>query len=552
MQFTKGMCRSLIVALLAFAPLTGCTDSTPESCEGAKCDDNGSETPKLCVGMRGNGTYITSHFGAMTRIIEEFGMVDAVAGGSSGSIMSFFMESLYDNTAVLDCGGHQCNERERAERTALMLKSLQGYIEVLGMLDLSRDIEHIKVFAGRIKDHGWLVGLLSGLHDAVQALKAIVEILWSPAVRESINHELIHLVKHSPRPLFHARSVWDMFQGFGSFTADDPVILVRPGLVNFTGFANRLNIVAGFLAADIPVDRVKLTHYLDDCASAAKGKRWLEAKELPARSGTCGEALKEILVDYRENVETGEFRLKRVDGKVGGNVIAPPIKTILATAVLTGDAVGEFKQGHDTYLGGADPKMNFDFNDVQYGYWGHPQDLSTIAKNLDEHHTDNARAERFYPLEGTWRDVLSRSPAEPGLARLMEMDDIVTAGGWGDFEPTLVLQGLGCEKIIYITRNGAESLFSVDVARLLGMTDEQFDALYNVDNPQSGLSQAITEADGVMCTNWHEFPLKAFDDIITDGYNAPLMTQDPDLLKYKFANDRRRVRGCTDMPPPQQ
>jgi len=91
---------------------------------GGKCDSpTEADALELCVGVRGNGPRITSHFAAMARIIEHYGLVDAVAGGSSGSITSFLLESVQANPAIYDCDGTRCDEHETVARAALLCKT---------------------------------------------------------------------------------------------------------------------------------------------------------------------------------------------------------------------------------------------------------------------------------------------------------------------------------------------------------------------------------------------------------------------------------------------
>ncbi len=75
----------------------------------------------------------------------------------------------------------------------------------------------------------------------------------------------------------------------------------------------------------------------------------------------------------------------------------------------------------------------------------------------------------------------------------------VSAGGWSDLHPTLVLANLGCEKIVYVTRTGDESGFAIGVAKLLGMNAADQDALYNLDE-DSAYSLSLAESSAT----WHQ------------------------------------------------
>ena len=80
-----------------------------------------NESPKFCAAMRGNGTHVISHFGSLARIVEDYGVIDGMAGGSSGSISSFFYESILLNPTVESLTGES---KQAAIR--LMLKSMVG------------------------------------------------------------------------------------------------------------------------------------------------------------------------------------------------------------------------------------------------------------------------------------------------------------------------------------------------------------------------------------------------------------------------------------------
>src|SRR5512141_842017 len=81
--------------------------SSPKEEDGAA--DEGaviqqSDAPKLCAAVRGNGESILTHFASLSRIVEHYGVVDGMAGGSSGSITTFTYESILKNPAMQRCG----------------------------------------------------------------------------------------------------------------------------------------------------------------------------------------------------------------------------------------------------------------------------------------------------------------------------------------------------------------------------------------------------------------------------------------------------------------
>ena len=75
----------LLAASLCATAFLGCNPGSQSSddCDDGLCDDKVSLD--LCVGIRGNGEKITAHFGALARIVENYGKIDGSAGGAGGT-----------------------------------------------------------------------------------------------------------------------------------------------------------------------------------------------------------------------------------------------------------------------------------------------------------------------------------------------------------------------------------------------------------------------------------------------------------------------------------
>src|SRR5690606_16621521 len=121
--------------LLGAFMLAGAVSSIA-ACSAAPADEGADESeaevsrarpPKLCAAVRGNGPYILVHFAGLARVVEHYGVVDGIAGGSSGSLSTFLYDSILENPAVSRCGSRRCSESERAARVSLALKSIEGY-----------------------------------------------------------------------------------------------------------------------------------------------------------------------------------------------------------------------------------------------------------------------------------------------------------------------------------------------------------------------------------------------------------------------------------------
>ena len=117
---TSSVAASLLLAFSLVA--TSCQPRYADlDCQGGRCDTG---EYNLCVALRGNGGLISAHFAALARITEHYGMIDAVSGGSSGSVSIFILESIYSNPLVDEAD-------DRVARAALLLKSFPGYLQVL-------------------------------------------------------------------------------------------------------------------------------------------------------------------------------------------------------------------------------------------------------------------------------------------------------------------------------------------------------------------------------------------------------------------------------------
>ncbi len=107
----------LLVAI-ASATLAACSNA-PED-DGAANAGAASQAgaPRLCAAVRGNGQSILTHFASLSQIVGHYGVVDGMAGGSSGSITTFVYESMLKNPVM---------KRDPA-RLALALKSTEGAV----------------------------------------------------------------------------------------------------------------------------------------------------------------------------------------------------------------------------------------------------------------------------------------------------------------------------------------------------------------------------------------------------------------------------------------
>ena len=511
---------------------TFCPRPDPD-CSGVRNVDGAG--PTLCVGVRGNGPRMTAHWSSLARIVEHHGLIDATAGGSSGSITSFLLDSIETNPHVV-CEG--CSPAEQAARAALLLKSLQGYVGQLAVSDEVLAIRALIELQGRVAEGG--VGELLE-DDPTAGVEALQDILQSEDLRALINPEVLELLSTSPDPAHHARDIVGAVSAAASFSADDPTIFVRPGVLSFDGLSLQIGRIASFYAGYAPVDGAAMEAFLADCGEASRGLPWQETTALPAGDASCGERFDALVADYRVQADGGTFP-SRLDDSVGGGIHA-----LISTSVLEGDAIAEFERARAQYLAGEAVTWDTDFDDVTFGYWGATEDLDAVLSNPFEFR-DGKTAKATSLGAATWREVLAYSPAEPGLARALELPDgRVSAGGWSDLHPTLVLRNLGCEQVIYVTRRGADSTFATGVANLLGAEADDHEDIFDLGAPGSGFSVSVAEADGVWCTDWDTPPQTDLRAMELVGYDAPFEIRDPRLRDGGYENASTNVgfAGCT-------
>lgn len=478
-------------------------------------------TSSTCAGVRGNGQNLFAHYGALARHVEEYGAITCVAGGSSGSITAFLVESMWAHPDLHSCDGAPCTPLERDLRQALMIKSVVGLVDV----GLFADVATVSQLVGDIAAAD-IESLLDG-PDPQEGVDALVRVLRD--LGPLINTELIELLLTSPDPVFHATDIVDGLQKGLQFVVDDPRVFLRTSVIDFDAFASLLGSYGSFYAGYGPADRAGMAAWLDACAAAARGLTWQEVAALPGPDGaTCGDAFGELFDSYRERFATAG----------GPNRADDPVGTYLpafgVTGVLTGDAIGLWHEARDAWLAAEPIPFEPDFADVGVGYWGRQSELDRIGRVLDRDF-DDLIAEQFEPLgPATWREVLGSSPAEPGFSPAQPLGNgLLSVGGWADPLRVIPLEALGARRSITINRLGGVGGFTADVTRLLNATDDELAALYSTTDPASSFHISLDIATGVWCTDWDGQggdPNRLFDD----AYTSPLITSDRQLLRPRF------------------
>ena len=487
--------------------------------------------------------------------MEQYGAITCAAGGSSGSITTFILESIWANPDLHSCSNvprprgpwwlRRWLQRlgcvlERDARMSLMLKSVVGLVDT-----------------GLFED----VSTVGELVDGVTAGN-LVELLQSPQPQEGIdaltrllrdlgpliNTEVFTLLANSPDPVFHATDIIDGLQKGLSFQVDDPKVFLRTSVIDFDAVATLFGVYGSFYAGYGPSDRAGVQAWLEACASEGVGKTWQETAELPGTEGrTCGETFGDLFNTYREDVAT-QGGPNRADDPVGRY-----LPTFGVTGVLTGDAIALWEEARAAWIAAEPIPFEPDFDDIGVGYWGQTRELNRMDRRLNWRF-DDLVSEQFVPLgPATWREVLSSSPAEPGFSPGVPLSSgYVSVGGWADPLRVTALEALGARTTITINRLGGVAGFTEAVTRLLNATDDDVDALYSTTDPTSSFYVGLSEATGVWCTDWDG---QGGDPnaLFNDAYNSPLITSNWRLLRprwgYPNVGSHFRIGGCAPGVP---
>ncbi len=508
-------------------------------CEAPVLVSQDGEGPSLCVGVRGNGERITSHFASLARIAEHYGLFDGIAGGSSASITSFLVESVQMNPFVR-CEG--CTPYEQGRRAAVLFKSLHGYFGILAESGEGQAIQTLIALAGQIQEEDIATLLTDQPSEGVTALRTLLE---SDEVAPLINPEVIGLLRDSPDPVYHARDIVGALQNAANFNAADPTIFVRPGVISFETFARRIGRIGSFFAAYEPVDRAAMEHFLNECGDT-RGMLWREIAVMPTSGdATCGQLFASLVSDYRAALLADEGAYaSRIDERVGEHLPA-----LITTGVLQGDAADQWRAARASYLGAEENiDWSIDFADVRFGYFGQADDLARVEENV--HGYDDLRTQQRISLGAlTWAQILAMSPAEPGLSRGIALPDgeMISVGGWSDLQPVQALRNLGCDKVIYVTRRGGPSGFFMGITQLLGGSDADRAALVDLAS-DSAFTTALRDASGVWCTDWDTPPATDLEAMYSDGYNAPFQSSAVwfgAVDGYQTIDSDLGIMGCT-------
>lgn len=380
-------------------------------------------------------------------------------------------------------------------------------------------------------------------------------------------------------------------KAFGNYNvSQNPNIFLRPGPIDFAGLLTIFNRMANFYAlyGYEKEHKRKFTKWINDCAFSTINMDW---NEIIGRKA-CERQFNSLVRSHLERQEWAEqgFRYERNQNNTRTKIpfgfrqrkddlIGLQIPTIAITGVIKGDAVKRYLENKKNYLNSTHPSIGDDFKitleELGVGYWGTHDQLTEIQRNLGrpfiDHHgrefdfREDLKSQLFTPLpQARWSQVLTTSPAEPGLANLQPIvgTDYLSIGGWMDHYSAPVLKALGCKNVVTITKGDSGGIFSSALLkRLLNIDSITYDELpeltkngsedfdsywgqyYNSTNPMSSANTGLRSADAIICANYDlvdmSNPLKSIGPLFEDGYKAPLLIQGGgDFLKeHHFQNN---------------
>jgi len=502
----------------------------------------------MCLAFKGNGPRIPAHFGAVARLVEHYGMVGATAGGSSGAITGFVIESVSANPRVRDCDGLPCSEGEAAARAALLFKTVPEYISGMGQAREGLAFATVAKIVARGQDRG-IPGLLTS--NPFEAASALHTILSSNDVRDLVNEEALQLLLHSPDRIRHARDIWETASSGLSFSAPDPRIFLVPGLLDFEELAWRIGRIGSFYAGWAPTDGAAMGEFLDACAEAGRGQTWADLRDQSIDGATCGDRFDALLTGYLDDLDAAPDR--HIYPNFAEQPVGSVLPSLVTTATLNAGAADTWRAARENWIDGHAWSLDVDYDEVLAGWWGYPGDTELVARNVEGF--EDAKSRKVADLGATdWLTALTMSPAEPGLARGFELPDgSISVGGWADPAPVQALRHLGCEEVVLVNRRGDTGWFIRAVSEHLGMTETDEAALWDLDT-ESGMVAALKEADGVWCADWDQPPVTDVEALFRDGWSAPFQTTFEDFVmsenRYPNIVADTELEGCSVGNPP--
>ena len=528
-------------------------------------------------------------YDALARLLENYGPIDGIAGGSSASATSFLYESVYMNPAVWACGepAIHCTERETANRMAFLMKSMREFVQVLGdRADFALAATAIPKLVKEFQDKEYLTAMAA--QDFFTAAKAVIRILSGPEFKGIVDFRTVSRLQSALyKPDVLKRELAEINGSIKvlDWSIDGPGIFLRRGFLNIEELAKRVGWAGDFYAGLDPAVLDDLKRLLDSCAEDGVGATWREtfSHSLSDRYGrrspsiaktyqTCGDFYRGILNGYLARTTNNKQTPKRMTQLVGRTV-----PTLVSTSIYDSVPADNYMRSeYLVYSNTGNFSAQFEASWLRFGYWGTAGDLARVEANHQGY--KDIKTVRFKNLgEAQWGEALRVSPQEPGLGSVLcnyqqgtptqqgkwESYSYLpegtkclkwSLGGWADLAPVQVLKNMGCEKVVYVTRQDDESLLIRKVSEMLdavpGKGSSIQEQLLNLDgmvtsadNQQvmSSAMQAITAQSAALCTDWDSIEAPQLDCLGDNAYTSPLLTSD-EFFKSLGDNSPRAIR----------
>ena len=123
---------------------------------------------------------------------------------------------------------------------------------------------------------------------------------------------------------------------------------------------------------------------------------------------------------------------------------------------------------------------------------------------------------------------------------------MLSLGGWSDPVPAQVLKGL---RVVLINRPGGIGQFTIDIAALLGASDEQIDALFDLESETSSFDVGLQSVNATFCSDWDSPPIN-LPLLAQAGYDAALLSDDDCILSLGVNASTDEIMGCTPIAQP--
>lgn len=510
-------------------------------CGGGSEDSASAQERELCAAVRGNGVRMFAHFTALARSHEVFGTVDAMSGGSSGSIVSYLSDAIYSNPLLNECGDRKCSKDEVASRIALLYKTV-GPAIVRATHAKSSYLFDLPTSLLKVLDQNNIEAMLKD--NPSGAVQLFNDTINQKDFKSVINPEIYTVMSRSEDKAGTLADLLKGIRGTNDFTLDSSLIFVRPGILDFNVLIDVYGHIGSFYAMTGPyADRSKMQEFLSLCSLSGIGLSWPDLSKRSAGQSTCGNLFEELAAASFSHInELGDWLFTN-------RPVATTLPALVSVSSMLGDSAVMLREAKLNYELGKPVQWKPNFDEWRVLYAGRADDLKLLMKNRNNY-SDLKTKRAFVQAQMTWRDIMTRSGSEPGQQAAIALNDVgFTSGGWVDGQGVRPLMNIGCKKVILFDSLPLQS-FQKDVAQRLGASDGDVNSLFDVNLASSSLSLNLEDASAVWCTDWNKAPAWDFAAVGELGWTAEVENRslgNPKGYLNKIMNGRN-LTACTPRP----